>query len=228
MSNTNRGFRYLGWLTTAYITFQLVSDITAGKIVQLGAVSVSVTVLFFPITYLFGDVLTEVYGYARSRSVVWKVFFASVAAGALYQVAVWIPPAASFQGNEAYTRVLGSVPRILVGGWIAVWVGGVLNDYILAKMKIWTNGKYLWTRTIGSTIVAEFANTLLFYAIALYAVIPTRLLVAAIASGWLLKCSVEIVLTPWTYWVIGKLKRLENQDHYDRDTNFNPLIIEPE
>jgi queuosine precursor transporter len=107
-------------------------------------------------------------------------------------------------------------------------MGGFLNDYVLAKMKIWTNGKYLWTRTIGSTIVAEFANTLLFYSIALYAVIPTRLLVESILSGWILKTLVETVLTPWTYWVVGRLKALENEDYYDRDTNFNPLIIEAE
>jgi len=141
---------------------------------------------------------------------------------------ILVPPAPGFQGNEAYTRVLGTVPRILFGGWVAVWVGGILNDYVLAKMKIWTNGRYLWTRTIGSTIVAEFANTALFYTIALYAVIPTRLLVDSVLSGWLLKTAVETILTPWTYWVVNKLKKLEHEDYYDRNTDFNPLIIEPE
>jgi len=223
-----RSYRFLGWLTAAYITFQLVSDVTAGKIIQIFAFPVSVTVLYFPITYLFGDVLTEVYGYARSRSVIWKVFFSSILAGIIYTIVAHIPPAAGFQGNAAYMRVLGSVPRILVGGWIAVWVGGFLNDYVLAKMKIWTKGRYLWTRTIGSTIVAEFANTLLFYTIALYAVIPTRLLVESILTGWVLKTAVETVLTPWTYWVVNKLKKLENEDYYDVGTDFNPLIIEAE
>lgn len=223
-----RSYRFLGLLTAAYITFQLVSDITAGKIVRLFIFPVSVTVLYFPITYLFGDVLTEVYGYGRARSVVWKVFFSSILAGLIYVVVVHIPPAPDFEANEAFTRVLGGVPRILVGGWIAVWVGGILNDYILAKMKIWTNGKYLWTRTIGSTLVAEFANTFLFYTIALYEVIPAKLLLASILSGWILKSAVEIILTPWTYWVVNKLKKLENEDYYDRDTNFNPLIIEAE
>ena len=223
-----RSYRFLGWLTAAYITFQLVSDITAGKIIQISAFPVSVTVLYFPITYLFGDVLTEVYGYGRSRSVIWKVFFSSILAGVIYTLVVRIPPAAGFQGNDAYTRVLGSVPRILVGGWIAVWVGGFLNDYVLAKMKIWTHGKHLWTRTIGSTIVSEFANTFLFYTIALYSVIPTRLLVESILTGWILKSAVEIILTPWTYWVVNKLKKLESEDYYDIGTNFNPLIIEAE
>jgi len=223
-----RAYRFLGLITAAYITLQLVSDITAGKIVKLGIFPVSVTVIYFPITYLFGDVLTEVYGYARSRSVIWKVFFSSLLAGVIYEIVILVPPAPGFQGNEAYTRVLGTVPRILFGGWVAVWVGGILNDYVLAKMKIWTNGRYLWTRTIGSTIVAEFANTALFYTIALYAVIPTRLLVDSVLSGWLLKTAVETILTPWTYWVVNKLKKLEHEDYYDRNTDFNPLIIEPE
>ncbi len=220
-----RQYRYLGLITALYITFQLVSDITAGKIIQLGIFTVSATVLYFPITYIFADVLTEVYGYARARSVVWMVLVSSVLAGLIYQLVVWLPPATGFDANAAYVRVLGSVPRILLGGWIAVWVGGILNDYVLAKMKVWTSGKYLWTRTVSSTIIGEWANTVLFYSIALYAVIPNNLLITSILSGWFLKVLVEVIFTPWTYYVINKLKRLESEDYYDRDTNFNPLII---
>lgn len=218
-------YKYLGIITVLYVVFQLVSDITAGKIIQLGIFTVSATVLYFPITYIFADVLTEVYGYAKARSVVWQVLAASVLAGLIYQLVVWLPPAIGFGANDAYTLVLGSVPRILLGGWIAVWVGGILNDYVLAKMKIWTNGKYLWTRTIGSTIVGEGANTILFYTIALYAVIPNSILFASILSGWFLKVVVEIIFTPVTYMVVTKLKREENEDYYDRDTNFNPIIL---
>ncbi|MGA2895996.1 MAG: queuosine precursor transporter [Acidobacteriaceae bacterium] len=221
-------YRYLGWLTAAYITFQLVSDVTAGKIIQIGNFPVSVTVLYFPFTYIFGDVLTEVYGYARGRSVIWKVFFSSVLAGVLYAIAAHVSPAIGFHDNAAYVRVLGSVPRILVGGWVAVWVGGFLNDYVLAKMKIWSNGKYLWTRTVGSTVVSELANTTLFYVIALYGVIPRGLLWESVLTGWVLKSGVEIVLTPWTYWIVGHLKRAEDEDFFDVNTNFNPLIIEAE
>ena len=220
-----KSYKYLGLITTLYIAFQLISDVTAGKIVQLGIFTVSATVLYFPITYIFSDILTEVYGYARARSVVWTVLSCSVLAGVIYQLVVYLPPAVGFDANDAYARVLGSVPRILLGGWIAVWAGGILNDYILAKMKVWTNGKHLWTRTIGSTVVGEFANTVLFYTIALYAVLPNNLLVASILSGWLIKVGVETVLTPWTYWVVHKLKKLEGEDYYDRDTNFNPLIL---
>jgi queuosine precursor transporter len=220
-----KSYKYLGLITTLYIAFQLISDVTAGKIVQLGIFTVSATVLYFPITYIFADVLTEVYGYAKARNVVWQAFLASIIAGLIYQLVVWLPPAMGFDSSDAYARVLGSVPRILIGGWIAVWVGGILNDYILAKMKIMTNGKHLWMRTIGSTIIGEGANTVLFYTIALSGILPNSLLVSSILSGWLLKVVVETVLTPVTYLVINKLKKAENEDYYDRNTDFNPLII---
>ena len=225
VSRSLKQYKYLGLITALYITFQLVSDITAGKIVQLGIFTVSATVLYFPFTYIFADVLTEVYGYAKARSVVWMVFFSSVIAGLIYVVVVALPPAIGFDANDAYTRVLGQIPRILIGGWIAVWIGGILNDYTLAKMKVWTKGKYLWTRTIGSTIVGEGANTVLFYVIALYAVIPTSLLITSVLSGWFLKVAVEVIMTPVTYKVVAKLKKVEGEDYYDTNTNFNPLII---
>ncbi|MDP3734008.1 MAG: queuosine precursor transporter [Nanoarchaeota archaeon] len=223
--STSKQYKYLGLITVLYITFQLVSDITAGKIVQLGIFNVSATVLYFPFTYIIADILTEVYGYAKARSVVWMVLLSSVIAGLIYSIVVFLPPAVGFDANDAYARVLGQIPRILVGGWIAVWIGGILNDYILAKMKILTKGKHLWTRTIGSTIVGEGANTVLFYVIALYAIIPTNLLIASILSGWFLKVAVEVIMTPVTYKVIAKLKKVEGEDYYDTDTDFNPLII---
>ena len=225
MSQTPRQFKYLGLVTALYITFQLVSDVTAGKLVSLGGFPVSVTVLYFPITYVLADVLTEVYGYAKARAVVWQVVLASILAGIAYQVVALWPGASGFDGDAAYRRVFFSVPRILLGGWIAVWAGGITNDYVLAKMKIWTKGKHLWTRTIGSTVVGELANTTLFYTIALSGVIPKSVLVSAILTGWLCKVIVEVLLTPWTYFVVGRLKRLEHEDYYDYDTNFNPFVI---
>ncbi len=218
-------FRFLGIITTLYITFQLISDVSAGKLVSIFGFPVSVAVIYFPITYVIADILTEVYGYAQARRVVWQVLLASIIAGLVYQVVVILPPANGFSGNDAYVRVFGSVPRILLGGWIAVWIGGILNDYVLAKMKIWTNGKYLWTRTVGSTIVSEFANTVLFFTIALSGIIPNSLLIDAILTGWVFKIAVEVICTPWTYWVVGKLKKLENEDYYDRDTDFNPFTL---
>ena len=220
-----KNYKYFGLITTLYIAFQLISDVTAAKIVQLGVFTVSVTVLYFPFTYIFSDILTEVYGYAKARSVVWQALIASVLAGLIYQIVVWLPPAMGFEANDAYTRVLGSVPRILFGGWIAVWMGGILNDYVLAKMKIWTSGRYLWTRTVGSTVVGEGVNTFLFYAIALWGILPNNLLVSSILSGWILKTLVEVIFTPVTYYVVGRLKKVENEDYYDTYTDFNPLII---
>src|SRR3989344_5753437 len=153
------------------------------------------------------------------------VLFSSIIAGLVYQLVISLPPAVGFPNNDAYTTVLGSVPRILLGGWIAVWVGGILNDFVLAKMKVWTKGKYLWTRTIGSTIIGEGANTVLFYLIALYAVLLNNLLIASILSGWFLKVAIEVIFTPVTYFVVNKLKKLENEDYYDTNTDFNPLIL---
>ena len=138
-----------------------------------------------------------------------------------------LPPAVGFTANDAYTRVLGQVPRILLGGWIAVFAGEILNNLVLAKMKIATNGRWLWTRTVGSTIVGQFANTVLFYFIALSGVLPMNLLIESILTAWLLKCAVEIILTPVTYKVVGALKRKEQEDYFDRNTNFSPLIVEP-
>jgi queuosine precursor transporter len=220
-----RVYKFLGLITCLYVTMQLVSDVTAGKIVQIGVFSVSVTVLYFPITYIFSDILTEVYGYARARAVLWTVLFASIIAGLLYQVVVYLPPAVGFDANEAYSRVFGSVPRVLLGGWIAVFAGDILNNFVLAKMKLMTSGKFLWLRTITSTLVGQFVNTLLFYVIALYSVLPSDLLVTSIVSGWLIKVGVEIVFTPITYLIVGYLKKTENEDFYDRGTNFNPLIV---
>lgn len=220
-------YRYLGTITCFYITMQLVSDVTAGKIIHLGPFPVSVTVLYFPVTYIFADVLTEVYGYARARSVLWVVLACSVTAGLVYQLVVVLPPSPGFNANDAYARVLGQVPRILLGGWIAVFAGEILNDYVLAKMKVRSNGKRLWQRTIGSTIVGQFANTLIFYTVGLYGILPQDLLLRAILTGWLTKVTVEVIFTPLTYKVVGFLKRVEQEDYFDSATNFNPLIIRP-
>jgi len=221
----NRQYRYLGLITCLYVTMQLVSDVTAGKVTQFWGFPVSVTVLYFPITYIFSDILTEVYGYARARAVLWTVVACSILAGLIYQLVIVLPPAPGFDANAAYTRVLGQVPRVLLGGWLAVFSGEILNNYVMAKMKILTKGRFLWTRTIGSTVIGQFANTIVFYVIALYAVLPTNVLVESILTGWILKVLVEVIFTPLTYLVVNRLKQLENEDYFDYETDFNPLII---
>ena len=221
----NKTYKLLTLLTVLNIMFQLVSDVTAGKIILLFIFPVSITVLYFPFVYIISDVMTEVYGYARARRVLWLTMLTSIGAGLIYQLAVYLPPAEIFGANEAYKTVFGIVPRILIGGWIAVFVGDIVNNYIMAKMKVWSNGKHLWMRTITSTFGGQFINTVLFYAIALSGILPMNILVISIISAWLLKVAVEVILTPVTYWVINKVKKIEGEDYYDRDTDFNPLSI---
>ena len=218
-------YKYLPWLLVLNIAFQLISDITAGKIILLFGTGVSVTVLYFPVTYIISDIITEVYGYARARTILWMTMAASVLAGLVYQLVVFIPPAPFFEANEAYTSVFGIVPRILVGGWIAVFLGDIVNNYVLSKMKLATKGKHLWMRTIGSTIAGQAVNTACFYIIALYGVLPDDVMVRAIIAAWLIKVIVETIMTPVTYIVTNKLKQSEGLDVYDSDTNFSPFII---
>lgn len=204
----------------------IISNSTAAKITQFGIFTVSVTVLYFPITYIFSNILTEVYGYKQARRAMWILIFVQVLTAAIYQLVATLSPAPGFQGNDAFRLVFGQAPRIVIGGLIGLFVGQFANDFTLAKMKVLTNGQYLWMRTISSTIVGQFFDTTLFYTIALSNVIPTGFLIQAILSGWLLKSSVETIMTPVTYFVVAKLKKRENEDYFDRHTNFNPLVLQ--
>jgi uncharacterized integral membrane protein (TIGR00697 family) len=201
------------------------SNVGAGKIVEIGPLVASVSVLFFPFTYIFSDIVAEVYGYAKARSLVWLMLGVYAIAAVMAQIIVWFPAVEGFQGAEAYATVLGGQWRIVVATLIAVWTGALVNDYVLARMKVLTEGKYLWSRTIGSTVVGEGVNTALFFGIALYGIIPDAMLVSSILAGWLIKVIVEVVMTPVTYKVVAALKKAEAEDYYDRDTNFNPFIV---
>ena len=220
-----KNYKYLGVIAVLYATFAIMSNVTAGKIVEFGPLIVSVTVLFFPFTYIFSDIVTEVYGYARARTLVWLMLGVYTIAAVMAQIAVWVPGATGFEHSAAYEVVLGSQWRIIIASLVAVWAGALVNDYVLAKLKIWTAGALLWVRTIGSTIAGEGVNTVLFYSIALYGILPDGMLLTAVLSGWLLKVVVEIVMTPVTYKVVAALKKAESEDYYDRDTNFNPFIV---
>lgn len=220
-------YKYLGYITCLYIAFQLISDVTAGKIINIFSYPVSVSVIYFPVTFVFSDILTEVYGYGKARSVLWIVMGASILAGLVYALVILLPPGTGFQNNEAYSIVLGQVPRVLIGGWIAVFTGELANNYVLAKMKILTKGKYLWTRIIGSTIVGQFVNTTLFFGIGLSNELPTHLLIQAILAGWITKVLVEAIFAPVTYVIIKKLKREEQVDYYDIHTKFTPFVWDP-
>jgi uncharacterized integral membrane protein (TIGR00697 family) len=220
-----RNYKYLGYITGLYITFQVANLIIPGKIIGLWGIAVPATVLFFPITYVFADVITEVYGYAQSRKVIWQVFFATLVGALMFLITAYLPPAQGFLHNAAYKKVLSFAPRVFVASLIANWVGAFLNDYILAKMKIWSKGRQLWMRTIGSTILGEGLNTIIFYTLAFIGVLSSSLLLKAIIWGWIIKTLVEVVMTPVTYYVVRKLKKAEEEDYYDNNTDFNPFII---
>lgn len=207
------------------VAFQLVTDVTSGKTIQLGPAQLSVASLYFPVTYIISDILTEVYGYSRARRAIWIVLIASILSTVVYQFALWVPPATSFEHQSAYEIVLGVIPRIVVFGWIAVFVGDIANNYVLAKLKVWTNGRALWLRTITSTIIGQGLNTAIFYTGALSGILPSDILVSAILWAWALKVLIEVMFTPATYLCVGYLKRKEGIDVYDVKTDFNPIKL---
>ncbi len=229
-----RTYRYYDLVMAAFVTVLLCSNfIGAAKqttvgVPLIGAVTFSAGVLFFPISYIFGDILTEVYGYGRDRRVVWAGFGALAFASFMAWVVVSLPPASSefmrsYQAN--LEGVFGNSWRIALGSMIAFWCGSFANAYVLAKMKVWMNGRRLWTRTIGSTVVGEFVDSALFYFIAFYGIWATGDLIKIAIAQYVLKTSWEVVMTPVTYRVVGFLKRAENEDYYDRNTDFTPFTL---
>lgn len=223
--NPSLQFKYLNFITVTYVTVLLISNTTAGKIVSLNNFATDAATLFFPVVYIISDILTEVYGYAKARNVLWIVIYSQILMSLLYSLVVLMPPAVGFDANDSFIRVLSQVPRIVFGSLIAIFIGSILNDFILAKMKILTKGKHLWARTIGSTIIGQGADTVIFYLIAFYTVIPDTLLISSILFTWIIKVIIEIVLTPLTYFIINRLKKAENTDTYDTRTDFNPFIL---
>ena len=229
-----RSYRYYDFIMGAFVTVLVCSNfIGAAKqavvdVPFLGLVPFGAGVLFFPISYIFGDILTEVYGYGRDRRVVWAGFGALAFASVMAWVVVNLPPGPSdFMKSyqPALDMVFGNAWRIALGSMIAFWCGSFVNSYILAKMKIWTKGRWLWTRTIGSTIAGELVDSTLFYVIAFYGIWATPDIVKVAMLQYVLKTSWEIVMTPVTYRVVAFLKRAEHEDYYDRHTDFNPFKL---
>jgi uncharacterized integral membrane protein (TIGR00697 family) len=231
-----KNYKYYDFVMAAFVTVLLCSNfIGAAKqavlhLPLLGEVAFGAGVIFFPISYIFGDVLTEVYGYGRDRRVVWAGFGALAFASLMAWVVISLPPAksdfmAAYQGQ--LEGVFGNAWRISAGSMIAFWTGSFANSYVLAKMKIWTQGKWLWTRTIGSTLVGELVDSSLFYFIAFYGIWATGDIVKVAIAQYFLKSGWEAVMTPVTYRVVGFLKRVEEEDYYDRGTNFNPFVLKP-
>ncbi|HEY7306038.1 MAG TPA: queuosine precursor transporter [Bryobacteraceae bacterium] len=216
-------YRYLDALITLFVTVLLISNIIATKFFAIGPLRVSTAQMLFPITYIFGDVFTEVYGYAASRRAIWYGFFASFILVMLSYVAVIIPPAPEYLDQHAFETIFKPVGRIVVASLLAYWCGEFANSFTLAKLKLLTKGKYLWTRTIGSTVVGQAVDTTVVMFAAFYGMRSTHVIVELIVSGYVIKVVYETLMTPVTYAVVNFLKRTESVDYFDYETNFSPF-----
>jgi uncharacterized integral membrane protein (TIGR00697 family) len=225
MTRVYNRFRFLDLLTALNVTFLLLSDFTGARIIGIDGVGVSVTVLYFPLTYLIGNILTEVYGYAQSRRVIWICMFCSILGSAVAAGQLYVPAATFFTANAAYATVFSPSLKVSIAGLVAFFIGDICNSYVLAKMKVWDKGQRLWARFVASAIAGEGVNTILFYGIALRTVLPQRVLLMSILLGWAAKVLVEVILLPVSYAVVRSLKKSEGVDHYDSDTNFNPFYF---
>ncbi len=227
----NRHFRYYDFVMAAFVAILLLSNIIGASkratldLPFIGPWSFGAGVMFFPVSYIIGDVLTEVYGYARARRVIWTGFAALIFMAFMSFVVVSLPPAQGWDGQAAYESVFGNAWRIVAASMIAFWAGEFANSIILAKMKLATQGRYLWTRTIGSTVVGQGVDSLLFYPIAFWGLDgwPPEQIVQVVLSQFALKVGWEVLLTPVTYGVVGWLKRSEGVDLFDTDTDFSPF-----
>lgn len=222
-----RRYRYYDLVMAAFVTVLLCADLIGpAKVAKIGPIEFGAGVLFFPISYIFGDVLTEVYGYARARKVVWAGFAALGFASLMATIVVWFPPAPSWPHQDAYEVVFGSTWRVVSASLLAFWAGEFCNSYVLAKMKVRSNGRSLYQRTIGSTIVGEGVDSLIFYPVAFFGIWTNEQLLRVMAANYCIKVAWEALATPITYKVVHWLKRVENEDYYDRETDFNPFTLE--
>jgi len=226
-------YRWLATITAVFVTSLIVSNIIAVKLISVGPLALTAAVVIFPVSYIFGDVLTEVYGYARARQVIWIGFGCNMLAVAAIYISIRLP-ASSFwaagslesaqASQQAYEAVLGFAPRLLLASFIAYLVGEFVNSFIMAKMKILSRGRHLWMRTIGSTVVGQLVDSGIFILVAFVGVVPADRLLPIIVSQWLVKSAYEALATPLTYVVVFYLKRSEKIDHYDCHTDFNPFL----
>jgi queuosine precursor transporter len=227
-----KSYKHYDLILGAYVCVLLCSNligpakVSTVQVPLIGPVTFMAGVLFFPISYIFGDILTEVYGYARDRRCVWAGFAALLFAAFMSYVIVHLPPARFWQSRQpAVEAIFGSTPRIVGASIIAFWCGSFVNSYVLARMKLWTDGRWLWTRVVGSTLCGELVDSGLFYSIAFSGILTPAELLTVTATQYVLKSGWEIIMTPVTYRVVGFLKRSEQEDYYDRDTDFTPFSL---
>ena len=224
---TPPGHRYFAIVGSAFVATLLISNIAAQKLILLGPFVFAGGILLFPVTYVFGDVLTEVYGYARTRQVIWVGFGANVLMAAFLALVVALPPAPGWELQEAFASALGLVPRVVAASILGYWAGEFANSFVLAKLKVATDGAHLWMRTIGSTVVGQGVDTVIFTVVAFGGLLPAAVLFTTIWSGYLFKVLYEVAATPLTYLVVNRLKAVEEIDVYDRATSFTPFSLEP-
>ncbi len=219
-----RPLRYFDFVMAAFCVVLILSNVVgAAKVAEIGGFTFGAGILFFPISYVLGDILTEVYGYARARRVIWAGFAASLFAALMCSVIVAMPPAPGWGGQEQYAAVFGQVWRIVAASMLAFWAGEFVNSYVLARMKVWTKGRLLWARTIGSTVFGQGVDSLIFYPLAFLGVWTNEQVFTVMVTNWALKVAWEAILTPLTYAVVGWLKRREGVDVYDQATDFTPF-----
>ncbi len=216
-------FRYFDVIMALFVAVLLVSNIASTKIVTFWKFTFDGGTILFPLSYIFGDILTEVYGYRRTRRVIWTGFFAALMMSLILWVVQVLPPAPDWPNQEAYEKLIGFIPRIVLASLVAYFAGEFTNSWLLSRLKVKTGGKYLWMRTIGSTLVGEGIDTLLFCMIAFYGVLPGSLLLTVIISNYIFKCAIEILFTPVTYAGVRFLKKKEQTDVFDRGISYNPF-----
>jgi uncharacterized integral membrane protein (TIGR00697 family) len=217
-------YKYFTLITGLFVAVLLISNIASSKIVVLGPFTFDGGTILFPVSYIFGDVLTEVYGYRKSRQVIWIGFGCALLMTIVFAIVGFLPSASDWANQDAFNAILGTTPRIVAGSLIAYFAGEFSNSFILSKMKIFTRGRWLFTRTIGSTIVGEGVDTLIFVIVAFAGIFSRETLLAIVVSNYIFKVGLEVILTPVTYAVVGYLKRTEKTDVYDYKTNFNPFV----
>lgn len=221
----NKAYKHLDTITAVFVAILLISNVASTKILDFGYFTFDGGTILFPLSYIFGDVLTEVYGYKKAKKVIWLGFVCALLMTLTFIIVGKLPAAADWPNQEAYNSILGLTPRIVIASLIAYSAGSFSNSYIMAKMKIWSSGKALWQRTIGSTIIGELIDTSIFVFIAFYGIFDMNLIWTIIVSNYIFKTGVEVLFTPLTYKISSYLKQVENEDFYDKDTNFNPFAI---
>jgi queuosine precursor transporter len=210
-------------ISMVFVSSLIVSNTIATKIVMIGSLSVAAGIICFPISYIISDIVTEVYGYRRAKIMIWTGFVCLAFMSAAYALAAWLTPAPFFQNEAAFDSIFSQVPRIALGSLAGYLVGSFTNSIVMSKMKLWTDGKHLWSRTIGSTVVGEGADSVVFAVVAFAGIFPPGQLAMIAASGFLLKTAYEIAATALTYALIGKVKQVEGIDTFDRTQSYNPF-----